>query len=121
MAKVKKKKRIGQVVSAHWDERLKGVRFTVSFEEWGIKISGTCKSGMDPQTGSYISPSELKEKINHFYDMAVYDETGEYTTGGKPDYEKLKKIKFKVSLRSKRIGMDFGEYKPNMNTFIRYL
>lgn len=116
-----KKQRIGQVTQAYWDDRLQGIRFTISFDQWGCKLAGTVRSGVDPATGQYLSPQELKNKAKNFLDMVVYDETGEYSSQTKPSYESLKKIKFQVSLKTNRIGVSSSDYKPSLNTFLRYM
>lgn len=116
-----KKKKIGQVTDAYWDEKLKGVRFTITFDPWGFKLSGTCKSGVDSATGKYVSPDELKCKVKDFLKMSVYDETGEYSSGERPSYEKIKKIRFQISLKSNRIGVSQSDYKPGLNTYLRYI
>ena len=115
------KVKIGQVTHAYFDVRMKAVRFTISFERWGVKLQGTCKSGFDPVTGYYISAEELKRKTKQFINMPVYDEDGEYAGDQRPPYEKLKKIRFNVSLKSMRIGVSESGYKPDMNTFLRKL
>jgi len=115
------KKRIGQVTHAYWDEKLKAIRFTITFDQWGVKLQGTCHSGLDKKTGTYVSPAELKEKTKQFINMAVYDDSGEYSTNEKPSYEKLKKIRFNISIKSMKIGVSPGNYKPGINAFLRRL
>ncbi|GEM_PF-3805584 len=116
-----RKVKIGEVTHAYFDPQMKAVQFTITFEKWGVKLQGTCKSGLDPITGHYISAEELKQKTKQFINMPVYDEDGEYSAAERPSYEKLKKIRFHVSLKSMRIGVSESGYRPDMNTFLRKL
>ena len=117
----KKKQRIGQVIDAYWDDRINAIRFTISFDHWGAKMQGTCRSGIDPTTGDYVSPHELKQKVKQFTNMVVYDQTGEYSPDRKPSAEQLRKFRFNISLKSNRIAVSHSDYKPGVNAFIRNL
>ncbi len=116
-----RKVKIGQVTHAFFDPQLKAVRFTITFDKWGVKLQGTCKSGFDPNTGNYVSPQELKQKTKQFINMPVYDENGEYSTEERPPYEKIKNIRFNVSLKSMKIKVSDRGFQPDMNTFLRRL
>ncbi|MDX9755491.1 MAG: hypothetical protein RBU29_16125 [bacterium] len=115
------RKQIGEITDAYWDETRKAVRFTITFADWGVKLQGTCSSGIDPTTKAYVSPTELKTKVKKFIGMKVFDETGEYSTKAKPDYERLKRIRFHISLSSMNVSVSQGTPKRSVNSFLRHL
>ncbi|MBD3266317.1 hypothetical protein GF373_06570 [bacterium] len=120
--KNRKRKQIGEIVDAYWDEQAKAVRFTIYFSDWDMRMQGSCPSGIDPVTKAFVSSTELKAKAKKFIGMKVYDESGAYSsTNGKPDYEKIKKIRFNISLNSMSASVTQGNQKPSWNTFLSRL
>ena len=116
------RKQIGEVTDAYWDDTMKAVRFTITFAEWGVKLQGKCPSGIDPVTKVYISAGDLKAKAKKFLGMKVFDETGDYSKNGKPDYEKIKNIRFQISLSNMKVSVSKGSASHfSMNSLLRRL
>jgi hypothetical protein len=115
------RKQIGEITYAYWDDIQKAVKFTITFAEWGVKLQGSCPSGIDPVTKAYVSPSELKSKVKQFIGMKVFDESGEYSGPTRPEYDKIKKIRFNISLSKMSASVTQGSRKMSMNSFLRHL
>ncbi|MCA9414443.1 MAG: hypothetical protein KC940_13180 [Candidatus Omnitrophica bacterium] len=111
------KHQVGQVISAEWDPNRRGIRFTIQFQPSSRRLEGFCASGHNPVTGKYIDERDLKNKIENFIGLPVY----EHALGGDPNkmgVEDFKKLKIELTLTDMHLSVKPASRPVDSNTFI---
>jgi hypothetical protein len=110
-------KAVGRVVEAHWDPSERGIRFTIQFHPSDRRVSGVCRAGSDPQTGTFIGESELRAQIPRFKDLVVYENPG-YGDPNKLSPEEFQKIRIEFNLRNLNLTYQSPGRRIDANTFL---
>jgi hypothetical protein len=110
-------KSVGRVIQADWDPAEHGIRFTIRFEPSGRTLQGTCKAGVDPATGTFISETDLRAKIPKLRDLPIY----ENATSGDPNtlsVEEFRKMKIHFSLSNLNFSYHSETRQLEINTLL---
>ena len=110
-------KPVGRVIDAQWDASERGIRFTIQFQPSGRRISGLCRAGNDPVSGTFIGETELRNQIPRFKDLVVYENPG-YGDPNKLPPEEFQKIKIEFNLRNLNLSYQSPGRKIDTNSFL---
>ena len=105
------------MVQAEWDEARQAVDFVLKLDRTGLKIRGTCSSGMDPHTGVFLDSRTLKANLSKIRNMVLYDSTGALNEE-EITLAHLGRLRFVVSLSSADITVARKGFVPDANSFL---
>lgn len=113
-------KPVGRVIQADWDASEHGVRFAIRFEPSGRTLSGICRAGADPVSGTFVSETDLRGKIPRIRDLVIYEDpaSGDPNTLSTEDFSKMK-IRFSFS--NLTLSYQSSGFSPDSNTFISHI
>jgi hypothetical protein len=113
-------KKVGEVVQAEWDAAERGIRFVIRFMPSGRRLEGVCRAGVDPNSGNFVSETDLRAKLKTFREIEVFEDM----SGSDPNTlspEDFKQMKIEFSLSTLSIRASSNARPISSNTFLSRL